>query len=405
MTDQTADTANIASYLFSEPDRLVVDPNYAAAQQAPGLTRVSLPYGTPTWLATRYDDVKMMLSDPRFSREAACGEDEPRVMPYVHRADALTTMDPPRHTRLRRVIAKAFTSRRVALLRPHTEAVIAELLERMTAKPGPADFMSEFALSVPMLVVCELLGVPYEDRDRFHEWSRVLASTASSRIGPDKLQAANADLRAYLGKLIEHRRSEPAEDLLSVLAEARDSDEQLTEDEMVSLAWSVLLAGYEITAYEIGNFAYTLLTQPAVFQALRERPELIEQGVEELLRHIPLTAASFYPRRVTEDVELGGTLVRKGEAVLPSMMAANRDPRAFAEPDRIDLTRPDNAHLAFSYGLHHCLGAQLARMELRAVLAGLIAQVPGLRLAVPAEDVVWRQGSMLRGPIELPVLW
>jgi cytochrome P450 len=233
----------------------------------------------------------------------------------------------------------------------------------------------------------------------------VLASTASAGVAGESLQKANEELRAYLADLIADRRREPAEDLLTVLVEARDTEDRLTEDEMISLAWSVLLAGYEITAYQIGNFAHTLLTRPDLAERLRTDPELVSGAVEELLRQIPLTSAAFYPRVATEDLELGGTLVRAGEAALPSMMAANHDASVFPDPDQIDFGRDGEAHLAFSYGIHHCLGAQLARMELQVVVRALTTRLPGLRLAVPAEEIPWRAGSILRGPLRFPVVW
>ncbi|WP_062216204.1 cytochrome P450 [Streptomyces sp. NBRC 109706] len=401
-----SDETELTTYPFSEPDRLSVDPGYAAAREREGLTRAQLPYGSPTWLLTRYDDVKSMLGDPRFSREAVVGEDEPRFMPYVHRSDALTTMDPPRHTRLRRVVSRAFSSRRIETLRPRTQRIVDDLLDAMERAPAPVDLMESFALQVPMAVICELLGVPFDDRERFHEWSAVLASTATSGVDVDVLMRANEDLRAYLADLVEQRRREPAEDLLTVLVEARDTEDRLTEDEMISLAWSVLLAGYEITAYQIGNFVHTLLTHPDLAARLSKHPEDVAPAVEELLRHIPLTSSAFFPRRATEDVELGGTLVRAGEAVLPSMMSANRDETAFPDAARIDFDRaPDVQHLSFSYGIHHCLGAQLARMELQVVTGTLFRRFPELRLAVPAEEVPWREGAILRGPIRLPVTW
>ena len=401
-----SDDVEPITYPFSEPERLEVDPGYAQAREREGLTRAQLPYGRPTWLLTRYEDVKSMLGDPRFSREHAVGEDEPRVMPYVHRSDALTTMDPPRHSRLRRVVSKAFSSRRIETLRPRTQLIVDDLLDAVEKNGAPADLMSSFALAVPLLVVCDLLGVPYTDRDRFHEWSAILASTASAGVAGTDLAQANEDLRGYLAGLIEQRRQEPAEDLLTVLVEARDTDDRLTEDEMISLAWSVLLAGYEITAYQVGNFAYTLLTRPELVRRLREEPAVLPQAVEELLRQVPLTSASFYPRVATEDVELGGTLVKAGEAALPSMMSANRDESVYPGADEIDFDRPGGApHLAFSYGIHHCLGAQLARMELQVVVRALVERFPGLRLAVPPEQVPWRKGSILRGPLELPVTW
>jgi cytochrome P450 len=393
------------AYPFSEPDRLRMDPRYAQLRDRDGLTQVQLPYGGPAWLLTRYHDVKIMMADPRFSRERAVGEDEPRVMPYVHRPDTLTTMDPPRHSRLRRVVARAFSSRRIETLRPRTQEIVDQLIDGMLAKGPPVDLMSSFALAVPMLVVCDLLGVPFHDRERFHDWSAVLASTASSGVGAAELQRANTDLREYLAELIDQRRHDPAEDLLTVLVEARDTEERLSEDEMISLAWSVLLAGYEITAYEIGNFAYTLLTRSGLLDQLRDRPALVESAVEELLRYVPLTSAAFYAREATEDVELGGTVVRAGEAVLASMTSANRDESVYPSADTIDLTRAENQHLAFSYGIHHCLGAQLARMELQVVVRSLVGRLPGLRLAVPEDQVPWRASSILRGPLELPVAW
>lgn len=404
MADESAEPL---AYPFGEPDRLAMDPWYALAREHAGLTRVQLPYGDPTWLLTRHEDVKAMLGDPRFSREHAVGEREPRVMPYVHRSDALTTMDPPRHSRLRRVVARAFSSRRIETLRPHTGQVVHGILDELERQGPEADLISTLALAVPLLVVCELLGVPYADRERFHHWSVTLASTASAGVADESLAEANEELRGYLAELISRRRREPgeAEDVLTVLIAARDTEDRLTEDEMISLAWSVLLAGYEITAYEIGNVCHVLATRPELAEDLRRRPEILEQAVEELLRQIPLTSAAFYPRAATEDVELGGTLVRAGETVLASMTSANRDETVYPDAERIDFDREANAHLAFSYGIHHCLGAQLARMELQVVVDALVTRLPGLRLAGRAEDVPWRKGSILRGPLELRVNW
>lgn len=402
-----ADRPEPVTYPFGEPERLAMDPRYAAAREHTGLTRVQLPYGDPTWLLTRYEDVKAMLGDPRFSREHAVGEHEPRVMPYVHRSDALTTMDPPRHSKLRRVVARAFSSRRIETLRPRTQQIVDGLLDEIEAQGPGTDLISSFALAVPLLVVCELLGVPYADRDRFHHWSVTLASTASAGVPDEKLATANEELRGYLADLIARRRDNPgeAEDLLTVLIDARDTEDRLTEDEMISLAWSVLLAGYEITAYQIGNFAHTLATRPELARDLRERPEILEQAVEELLRQIPLTTAAFYPRVATEDVELGGTLVRQGDAVLASMTSANRDESVYPDAEAIDFDREAAAHLAFSYGIHHCLGAQLARMELQVVVSSLTRRFPELRLFDEPEQVPWRKGSILRGPLSLRVAW
>lgn len=392
-------------YPFGEPERLDLHPHYARTRAGNGLLRVQLPYGSPAWLLTRYRDVKSMLGDPRFSRERAVGENEPRVMPYVHRPDTITTMDPPRHGQLRRVVSGAFSSRRIETLRPRTQEIVAGQIDAMLARGPSADLMGSFAMTVPMLVVCELLGVPFGDRGLFSDWSVTLASTASSGVGAEQLQKSNEELRDYLAALIDRRRREPHEDLLSVLVEAHDTEDRLTEDEAISLAWSVLLAGYEITAYEIGDIAYTLLTRPDLLRQLQDRPDMVEQAVEELLRHIPLTTAAFFARVATEDVELGGTLVHQGEAVLASMTSANRDEEAFPAAEVIDFGRAANPHLAFSHGIHHCLGAQLARMELQVVVRALVTRLPGLRLAVAPDEIRWRVGSILRGPLQLPVAW
>ncbi|WP_436791222.1 cytochrome P450 [Yinghuangia sp. YIM S10712] len=406
--EQTARTAPPTPYPFSDADRLDVDPAYAQARACPALTRVQLPYGGWTWLATRYDDVKQVVGDLRFSREQALGDDEPRVQPFTHRADAMTMMDPPEHTRLRRIVTKAFSVRRIERMRPRTREIVDELLDDIVRKGAPADLMQAFADIVPMMVICELLGVPYEDRHRFRTWSEILGSTdagESAEARMARISAANDELRAYLAAMVAKRRAEPAEDLMTVLVEAHDDGERLSEAEMVSLAWAVLLAGYEITACEIGNFAYTLLTSPDHLEQLRREPHLLESAVEEMLRVVPLTKGAFFARRATEDIELGGTLVRKGEAVLPSLMSANRDESVFPDAATMDFTRSGSSHLAFSYGIHHCLGAQLARMELQVVVGALLERFPGLRLAVPAREVVWRSGGILRGPRHLPVAW
>jgi cytochrome P450 len=316
-------------------------------------------------------------------------------------------MDPPRHSRLRRVVARAFSSRRIETLRPRTQQIVDGFLDEIEAQGPGADLIASFALAVPLMVVCELLGVPYSDRERFHHWSVTLASTASAGVSDERLAAANEELRTYLADLIARRRDDPgeAEDLLTVLLSARDTEDRLTEDEMISLAWSVLLAGYEITAYQIGNVAHTLATRPDLVEQLTRRPESVEAAVEELLRQIPLTAAAFYPRVATEDVELGGTLVHRGESVLASMTSANRDESVYPDAESIDFGREDAAHLAFSYGIHHCLGAQLARMELQVVVSSLTRRFPGLRLYDTPEQVPWRKGSILRGPLSLRVAW
>lgn len=392
-------------YPFSEPRGLELDPTYAELRASGELARVQLPYGAPTWLATRYEDVKTVLGDPRFSREQALGEDEPRILSYVHRPDTILTMDPPGHTRLRRAVSKAFTVRRIEALRPATQEIVDGLLDTVEKDGPPADLMRSFALALPMMVICDLLGCPFEDRHKFHHWSEILASTAASEYTPEQLRQANDDLRAYIADQVAQREQQPADDLLSVLLEKDDIPDPLTRDEIVGLGWSVLLAGFEITANAIVNSTFTLLTSPEHLDQLRRQPELVPHAVEELLRYVPLTVGSFFPRRALEDVQLGKTQVCAGDTVLPATFSANRDESVFPNAEQLDFTREDNPHLTFSHGIHHCLGAQLARMELQVVIGSLLERYPDLRLAVPVEEVPWRQGSILRGPAELRVVW
>ena len=395
------------TYPFSDPgDNLVVDPTYQQLREEGGLIRVQLPYGTPTWLATRYADVRTVLNDPRFSREQALGDEEPRILSFSHRPDSILTMDPPGHTRLRKAVAKAFTKRRIELLRPRTQLIVDDLLDAMEKHGKPADLIRSFAVAVPMMVICELLGGPYEDRHLFHHWSEILASTRSSEFTKDDIERADGELRSYLARLVDSKRETPGEDLLTVLLESqREADEDpLTDKEIVGLAWSVLLAGFEITTNMMVNSAYLLLTNPELADRLRTEPELIASAVEELLRYVPLTVGSFFPRKALEDVVLSGTLVRAGETVLPSTLSANRDETVFPHANELDLDRKDNPHLTFSYGIHHCLGAPLARMELQVALGTVLQRYPGLRLAAP-EEIPWRAGSILRGPSALMVAW
>ncbi|MCP2241552.1 cytochrome P450 [Lentzea aerocolonigenes] len=392
------------AYPFSEPDRLVVHPRYGELRDQGELERVQLPFGKPTWLATRHEDVKIVLGDPRFSREKALGEDEPRILSFTHRPDSILTMDPPGHTRLRKAVARAFTKRRIETIRPRTQQIVDELLDEMVAAGDTADLVRQFALAVPMMVICELLGGPYEDRHKFHHWSEILASTRSSKHTKEDIAQADKELRDYLAELVDTKRANPGDDLLSVLVETEQTDDPLTPEEIVGLAWSVLLAGFEITTNMLVNSVYLLLTNPDQREQLVQEAGLLEKAVEELLRFVPLTVGSFFPRMALEDVELSGTLVRKGETVLPSTLAANRDEAVFPNADQLDFHRDSNAHLTFSYGIHHCLGAPLARMELQVAIGTLLRRLPGLRL-VAEDELPWRSGSILRGPSSLLVTW
>ncbi|MEH1098098.1 cytochrome P450 [Micromonospora sp. CPCC 205561] len=389
-------------YPFSDPDRLNLDPRYARLRREEPLARIRMPFGEPAWLATRHTDVRTVLGDPRFSRAASVTRDEPRNSSRRQEGGILS-MDPPEHTRLRRLVAKAFTARRVEELRPRTREVAEELVDGMLAAGPPADMVEHLATPLPIRVICDLLGVPVADQDRFHTWSEAIVSTTS--LSPERAQEYIDNLFAYMGELIALRRQRPTDDLLGAMVRARDADDRLAEEEVVRLAAGLLAAGHETTVTQIPNFVYVLLTHPDEWERLTAEPSLVPAAVEELMRFVPLGASSAFARYALEDVELGGVLVHAGEPVVVSIASANRDETVFPEPDRLDLTRQANPHLGFGHGVHHCVGAQLARMELQVVLETLIGRTPNLRLAVPESELPWKSGLLVRGLLALPVSW
>lgn len=391
------------AYPFNPPERLDLDPRYAELREREPLTRIRMPFGEEAWLATRYADVRIVLGDPRFSRAAATARDEPRSTPQ-RLPTGILSMDPPEHTRIRTLVAKAFTARRVERLRPRTQQIADELIDAMVETGPPADLVERFATPLPIRVICELLGVPVADEDKFHRWSEAIVSTTS--LPTETIQEYLTNLNGYMAGLIEQRRHESTDDLLGAMVRARDEDQdRLTEDEMVRLAAGLLAAGHETTVTQIPNFVHTLLRHPEELARLRADPTLLPGAVEELLRHVPLGAASGFARYALEDVELGGVLVRAGEPVIVELGSANRDDRIFAEPDRLDLTRGHNPHMGFGHGVHHCLGAQLARMELQVAIGSLLTRLPDLRLAVPESELVWKSGMLVRGLKHMPVTW
>lgn len=390
-------------YPFGAAERLELDPEYGRLRDGGELARVAMPYGGDAWLATSYEDVKTVLADPRFSREATFGVDVPRSTPLIQTDPSLLSMDPPDHTRMRRLVAKAFTARRMEQLRPRAQEVVDGLLDRIVEQGPPADLVEGLALPLPITMICELLGVPVEDRDRFRDWSdAVLAITAYT---PDQIAAARDELKAYLAELVQQRRERPTDDLLGVLVVARDEDERLSEAELIQFGITLLVAGHETTANQIGNFIYTLLTHPEQLDALKADPSVLNPAIEELLRFTPLGSSAGFSRIALEDVELSGVLVRAGEAVVTQAAAANRDKNVFDRPDDLDFGREHNPHIAFGHGAHHCLGAQLARVELQVAVGSLVRRLPELRFAVPVEQVPFKSGRLVRGLQTLPVAW
>ncbi|MFE9327686.1 cytochrome P450 [Nocardia sp. NPDC052278] len=394
----------VRSFPFGTPVRLDMDPLYARLRREEPISRVRLPYGGEGWLVTRYEDVKQVLADPRFSRAAAVErEDIPRTTPEPARRNSLLTMDPPEHTRLRKLVVKAFTGRRVQALRPRAQQIVDERLDEIERSGPPADLVQLLALPLPVTVICEMLGVPPQDQHRFRNFSdTVLSTTAYTR---EQISTARAGLEAYLTELVAQRREQPTDDLLGALVAARDDEDRLSEAELVNLGIGLLIAGHETTANQIANFTYVLLTEREHWELLCGRPELVPSAVEELLRYVQLGAGGSFPRIATEDLELGGVGIRSGESVFVNTQAANRDETVFDDPEGLDLTRERNPHMAFGHGAHHCLGAQLARVELQVALRSLLQRFPTLHLAVPVDEVPWKSGLLVRGPKALPVAW
>ncbi|UKY53853.1 cytochrome P450 family protein [Streptomyces inhibens] len=382
---------------------------YAALREAGPVHRITGADGQPAWLVTRYDDVRRALADPRLSldkRHATPGGYRGFSLPPALDANLLN-MDPPDHTRVRRLVVKAFTPGRVDALREPVRRVADELLDAM-AERGRADLIADYAGPLPITVICDLLGIPQDDRRDFLAWSDALITPDPSRPGQMK-EAIGSMLEFYTG-LIAAKRAQPGDDLLSDLIAVRDdagADEggdRLSEDELTSLAFLILLAGYENTVHLIGNAVLTLLDHPEQLRQLQRNPAELPAAVEEFLRHdgpAPLAIRRF-PK---EDLEIGGVRIPAGESVLLSIASANRDPGRFPEPDTMDPGRDLSGHLAMGHGIHYCLGAPLARMEAVTALDALLARFPELRLDVPRGALRHRRALRARGLISLPVAW
>jgi cytochrome P450 len=311
-------------------------------------------------------------------------------------------LDDPDHARLRALVSKAFTPRLIAQLRGRIEALCEDLLEAMERR-GKVELVGDYALPIPATVIAELLGVPAQDQRKFHRWSSRLVSISSSRDMLRALPAALAFMR-YLRKLIDRRRVNPRDDLITALVRAEEAGDKLSEDELLAMAFLLLVAGHETTVNLISSGALTLLEYPEQAEALRRDPSLIKPAVEELLRYTsPVELAT--ERYARENVEIAGTLVPRGELVLAVLGSANRDERHFENPDSLDLARDPNRHLAFGRGgVHHCLGAPLARMEGQIAINAFLRRSPNVRLTVAPDTLRWRRGLFLRGLERLPLV-
>lgn len=387
-------------------------PAYGWLREHSPVHRTTLPSGVEAWLVTRYADARQALADARLSKNPVHHSERAHAkgkvgIPGERSADLMThllNIDPPDHTRLRRLVSKAFTPRRVAEFAPRVQELTDRLIDGF-AKTGEADLIHEFAFPLPIYAICDLLGVPAEDQDDFRDWAGMMIRHGGGPRGG--VARAVKKMRAYLLELIHRKRADPGDDLISGLIKASDHGEHLTENEAAAMAFILLFAGFETTVNLIGNGMYTLLRHPeqraALQLALAEGDTaLLATAVEELLRYDgPVELATW--RFATEPLTIGGRAIATGDPVLVVLAAADRDPARFESPDALDLTRRDNQHLGYGHGIHYCLGAPLARLEARAALATLLTRLPDLALAVEPSELRWRGGLIMRGLRTLPV--
>ncbi|WP_027943276.1 cytochrome P450 family protein [Amycolatopsis taiwanensis] len=368
--------------------------------------RLAAPNGFKGWLVTRYADARELLADSRISKDTARARKLLRAQAepgddggFVDTAlsQHMLNADPPVHTRLRKLVNKAFTARTVARLRPRIEEITAELLDEM-AKAGSVDLVKSFAFPLPTTVICELLGVPGEDRERFSAWS----ATLLSRSELEAVRRDSAAMATYLRELIDGKRQTPTEDLLSELVHVSEEGDRLSAEELVAMAFLLLVAGHETTVNLIGSSVLALLDNPDQLAALRADESLLPNAIEEFLRFEgPVNIATL--RFTVEPVRVGEVEIPAGEFVLISLLSANRDPGRFPDPDRLDVTRAPGGHLAFGHGIHYCVGAPLARLEAEIALGGLLRRFDSLALEGEPETLRWRDSTLIRGLESLPI--
>ncbi|UYQ62531.1 cytochrome P450 family protein [Streptomyces peucetius] len=409
---------NTAPELFTWEFATDPYPAYTWLREHSPVHRTRLPSGVEAWLVTRYADARQALADQRLSKNPAHHAEPAHAkgktgIPGERKAELMThllNIDPPDHTRLRRLVSKAFTPRRVAEFAPRvqelTDRLIDDIFEKQhSAEKGEADLIHEFAFPLPIYAICDMLGVPREDQDDFRDWAGMMIRHGGGPRGG--VARSVKKMRGYLAELIHRKREDPGEDLISGLIKASDHGEHLTENEAAAMAFILLFAGFETTVNLIGNGVYALLRNPGQRERLQAslaagESGLLATGVEELLRYDgPVELATW--RFATEPLTVGGQRIAAGDPVLVVLAAADRDPERFDSPDTLDLSRTDNQHLGYGHGIHYCLGAPLARLEGQTALATLLRRMPDLRLAGDPDDLRWRGGLIMRGLRTLPV--
>jgi cytochrome P450 len=392
-------------YPFGRAVELNFNPEYARIRVEEPLTRIHMPYGEDGWLVTRYDDVRKVLSDARFSHAARVNADLPRTTPdRVMRADDLMNLDAPKHTRVRRLIAPHFTPKRAEAMRAWVESVVDDLIDEMIAVGSPVDLVPALTEAVPVAVVCRMLGAPLSDRPVFVEGATAFVS--NENVTAEVRLAALAKLYDYIGGLVAVRRANPdgpGDDVLGDLIAARDAEgDRLSEQELVGLCRSFFTAGHETSKNTTGNVVIVLQQERSRWNRLVEHPDEIPAVLEELLRWIPINPYAQNPRVAVADVEMFGGVVRAGEAVIPSTAGGNRDPEAYENPDEIDLDRNlRTGHLFFGTGPHVCPGRYVARVEIQSMIRGLVSRLPSLEI----DSIEWSTTGLVRGPSSLVVRW
>jgi cytochrome P450 len=373
-------------------------PVYEQLRASGPVHRVRMPEGADVWLVVGYQEARAALTDPRLSKQwKNAAESFPIKSPS---GSHMMNSDPPQHTRLRKLVAREFTPRRVEALRPRIQRITDELIDKMLAQPDSrADLVDALSFPLPMSVICELLGVPFLDQQEVRRW----ADAAISSSVPAERKAAAADAARFIASLIERKRRQPGDDLLSGLIRTTDEDgDRLSTDELMGTVFLLIVAGHETTTNLISNGVYALLCHPDQLDALCRDFSLMDGAVEEMLRYDGSVESATF-RFTTEPVDIGGTVIPPGEAVMVALNSANRDPARFPGPDRFDIHRLTAGHVAFGHGIHHCLGNPLARLETRIAVRTLLERCPDLALDADPASIMWRHGILVRGPHRLPV--
>jgi cytochrome P450 len=372
------------------------------------VARVTTPYGDDGWLVTRYDSVKTVLHDPRLSRAAVIEAQDrlPRASAHIPKVSLLLTCDPPEHSRLRQLVAGAFTKYRAEQYRPRTEEIANQLIDELISAGPPADLNHGFARQLPILSLAEILGVPRSDCIQIKEWTAPIVTRRGYTAA--EISAAHAQIEDYLTGLFARRRQQPEDDFISLLVQSQTRKNRHTDHELVLLVASLL--SNDSVGSHLTSDLYLLLTHPEQLAWLRANRERIPHAVEELLRFAQVfqdapNGGQGNVRRAVEDIEIDGVKIRAGEWVLPAISSANRDERAFPDANRLDLARTRNRHIAFGFGTHHCPAAALSRMQLQVAIATVLDRFPHLELAVPDDELPWKTGRVARGPERLLVTW